>query len=312
MEQRLLSAFVSVSEHAHFGQAAESLGISQSALSRAVLALEEWAGTRLFVRTSRRVELTPAGVALLPRARQVLLDLEAGRQAAQLASAGFSGRLGIGYMDLATTDFLPALVARFKLRCPDVDVSLSYGWRSRQLADLMDERLDIGFLVGPVVGSRLEVHPVKSYDFVAILPRFHALAERQSIELAELAGNPFVLGVRREWQSLWDRLEALCADRGFLPDVVQEAPNRDVIFGYVAAGLGVTVFPDTARSVLRPDLVAVPVADVSPGLEVVAACRRRPTPLVARFLDELRAYCNDASGATNVPPRAIDPAGGTS
>lgn len=290
MDQRLLGAFVSVCEHGHFGQAAESLGMSHSALSRAIRTLEQWAGTRLLERTSRRVEPTAAGAALLPRARQLLHDLEAGRQAVRLAAAGRAGRLTVGYMDLAITDFLPALVTRFKQRYPDVDVALAYGWSARQHSELLDGRIDIGFLIGPIPGSGLEVEAVRSYGFVVILPRSHPLAGRAAIGLDELADSPFVLGLRQEWQSLWDRLQALCADQGFLPDVVQEAPSRDAIFGYVAAGLGISVYPDTARNVLRPDLVAVPLADVERGLDVVAAWRRRPAPLVARFVEELRAY----------------------
>ena len=97
IELRQLRYFVAVAEELHFGRAAERLHMSQSPLSRAIRELERQLGLVLFVRTTRRVELTPAGVALLARARKALAEVELAIDDARRAAAPEPGVVAIGY-----------------------------------------------------------------------------------------------------------------------------------------------------------------------------------------------------------------------
>src|SRR5688572_6092986 len=97
VELRQLRYFVAVAEELHFGRAAERLHMSQSPLSRAIRELERELGLVLFVRTTRHVELTPAGTALLERARRALAEIDAAVDEARRAAAPEGGMLGVGY-----------------------------------------------------------------------------------------------------------------------------------------------------------------------------------------------------------------------
>src|SRR5689334_20745600 len=119
-----LRYFIAVAEHLHFGRAAKALHLSQPPLSRAIRALEERLGVSLFVRTRRRVELTPEGARLLEEARRVLAQL--GRVGAELRgmAAGERGRLRIGFVSLADYGVLPGLLKAFKAARPGVALAL--------------------------------------------------------------------------------------------------------------------------------------------------------------------------------------------
>src|ERR1700690_2353913 len=110
MELRHLRYFVAVAEELHFGRAAARLRIAQPPLSQQIRSLEQELGVALFTRTTRRVELTPAGRALLPEARQALEQAARAALTAQRASRGEIGRLAIGFVPSADLDLLPRVL----------------------------------------------------------------------------------------------------------------------------------------------------------------------------------------------------------
>src|SRR5919202_503074 len=114
MELRHLRYFIAVAEELHFSRAAERLQIAQPPLSQQIRALEEELGVQLFERTKRRVQLTEAGQVFLEETRQVLTQLEQAVRAAQRASRGEIGRLGVGVNTSATHSFLPEILRVFR------------------------------------------------------------------------------------------------------------------------------------------------------------------------------------------------------
>ena len=288
LDIRALRAFVEVADVGHFGQAADNLNVSPSALSRSVKALEEWSGVVLLVRTARCAELTTAGQSLLPLARTWLDYMLLFREAATLAASGRRGVLKIGFMDVAIADFLPGAVARYRRDNPDVEIRLIYGWREQQRAALLKGGLDVAFTVGRLTCQGIASSLHKTYRLMLVAPSDHPLAGREDVCLAELSDQPFVFGVRSEWQSLREIVDRLCAEAGFQTRVVEEVPGRDALFGFVAAGLGITLYADIEALVLRPGLCAIPLTDRGAELEVHLSHRRNPPPMVARVVANLR------------------------
>src|ERR1700761_5855229 len=124
MELRHLRYFMAVAEELHFGRAAQRLHIQQPPLSRQIQMLEEELGFPLFERSRRRVELTPAGNALLGRVRQVFDALDAAIHDARSASEGESGRLVIGFPSSLAYSGLTELLRAFRTRYPAVELVL--------------------------------------------------------------------------------------------------------------------------------------------------------------------------------------------
>jgi DNA-binding transcriptional LysR family regulator len=98
LDLRLLRSFVAVAEELHFGHAARRLYMSQPALSVQIRKLEQLVGVQLLRRTSRRVELTPAGAVLLEEARRVLVSAERAFEATRRAASGAGGRFVVGFV----------------------------------------------------------------------------------------------------------------------------------------------------------------------------------------------------------------------
>jgi DNA-binding transcriptional LysR family regulator len=290
IEHRHIRAFVAVADERHFGHAAERLHQSQPALSRTINALEHAVGVPLLRRTTRRVELTPAGDAFLRRAQSLMAGLADAVDEAHRAAAGLSGTLTIAYMDFAILGVLPDMVARFRKQHPDIMVELRYSWTERQKAELLAGEIDVGFMIGPFHAEGVRTQSVDHQNFVAVLPEQHPLATAESLRLEELAGEPFVFGGQAEWAPLRETVFGMCNAAGFAPNIVQEAHSRDGIFGFVAAGLGITIYTDVARNGPRCGVVIRPLTNAPARVDVIAAWRALPcSPLRERFLAFLGA-----------------------
>ena len=155
VELRHLRSFFAVAEELHFGRAAARLHISQPPLSQQIRRLEDELGARLFRRTKRRVELTPAGSAFLTEARQTLAQAERTVRAAQRAERGEQGELAVGYVTSATYGPLPDVIRRFRQRFPDVELRLQNLRSVEQRQALVDRRIDVGFVRLPVTDPRI-------------------------------------------------------------------------------------------------------------------------------------------------------------
>ncbi len=289
MELRHLRYFVAVAEELHFGRAAENLHIAQPPLSQQIQQLERELGFPLFLRAHRRVTLTAAGEVFLQDIRRCLGGIGQAVEAARRADRGETGRLAVGFSTSATFEFLPALLSRFRAACPDVELALYEMSAAEQIKALGDKRLDVGLARPSIAGAGLAVETVLWEPLVAALPEGHPLAARDVIALADLAGEPFVLSPGDPEPSYAAAVTALCAGAGFIPRVVQEAREMPTILSLVAAGLGVSLAPASARNLRRTGLVYRPLSDANARMGLVVAFRRQdPPPTLARFLEAAR------------------------
>ena len=313
MEIRQLQYFVAVAQTRHFGRAAERLHMAQSPLSQAIRQLEAQVGATLFDRTTRRVELTAAGAALLRDAERILESIEAAQTRVRLVGAGSAGLLRVGATGLAAyrqlpqlariaARELPALVLRFE---PDL-------LTPAQERALEEDRIDLAVLRPPLRSTGLASRLITRERLVVAVPQSHRLAGDEPVRLAELRDEDFVgYGVP---DSVVDgAVTRACLTAGFLPRRVQQAAQTSILLTLVAAGLGVAVLPESALALRVDGVRLVPVAD-DVCIDLALAWRREdPSPALARLLRAL-----EANGFTTAdvdlppPPAQLDaPLGGT-
>src|SRR3954467_13372190 len=156
-EMRLLRYFVTVAEERHFGRAAERLHIAQPPLSQQIQKLERQLGVALIDRSRRPIELTDDGDALLPEGRLALIHGERAFAAARRAATGQLGHLHIGALQAAVDGVLSYVMRAHRREYPDVKLERPELDTAEQVARLVEHRIDVGFLRGPVDDPSLTV-----------------------------------------------------------------------------------------------------------------------------------------------------------
>ena len=292
MELRHLRYFQAVAEELHVGRAAQRLHMAQPPLSRQIQALEAELGLTLFERTRRGVTLTAAGAAYLERVRDVFAAVDRAAAAARRAAVGELGRLAIGYVSSLAYVGLAELLRAFREAWPHVEVIVREGPPQEQLDALIEGRLDVGFVRGPVVEGGLVAEIARREPLVVALPPRHPLARRARVELGDLAGEPMLTFARARSPGFFDHVMGLCRAAGFTPKIVQEAPLIDLV-SLVSAGFGVALVPQSLQRVVRRGMVVRPLVG-APRADLMMVRRADDqTPALQRFLEvarkELRA-----------------------
>jgi DNA-binding transcriptional LysR family regulator len=271
---RNLRYFVAVAEELHFTRAAERLHVSQPALSKQIRQLERELAFKLFRRDRRRVELTRAGEALLPAARQLLSAWETSlSEAARLASE--EGKvLRVGFQTSVGGSLYQEITARFAERRPDWQLALRLHEWSDPSGGLLDESADVAFLWLPTgAEDRIEVRPLRSERRFVALPAGHRLVRRRSLRMTDLLDEAFVAlpeaaGPLRDYWLALDRREGRPVRIG------AEAGTPDETFEAVAAGQAVVLLAEGNTTVYaRPGIVYRLVVDLEP-CQLAVAWRR--------------------------------------
>ena len=277
VDLRKLRYFEAVARHLHFGRAAAELHIAQPALSRQIRGLENELHAELFVRDRRGTELTDAGHQLLAEAVPLLRAAEALRRRVALAARG-RDRFVVAFMPgLIVTEPVRQLIAAHPGLTVDV---LRTSWLE-QAEVLHDGRADVGYLRLPVDQRGLTVVPLFSEPRVAVVPRSHRLAGKESIGIAELAGEHLLQhpDVVPEWRDI--------ASESRTPGPPSSTPAVVAVeekLEHVAAGRGVVVLPlSTARFYTRPDLSYVRVDDIPDNRVCLGWAASHHSSLVTEF-----------------------------
>jgi DNA-binding transcriptional LysR family regulator len=274
MNLRRLEAFVAVARERSFTQAALRLHVSQSAVSQQVMALEGELDARLFDRSRRRVELTPAGAALYEHAERVLAEADRARRSVAAAQGAIAGELEVAASLTTAAYLLPHALASLVAAHPDVLVRMRVENTEEVVHAVRAGEADVGFVEADIGAEGIRVEPLASDELVVIVHSGHRLAGRDEVTLADLAAEPFV--ARELGSGTREAAEAALAAAGLEPGalrVVAEVSGIDAIKGTVEAGLGLAIVSAlTIRKELRlGTLAALPVA----GLEL-----RRPLSAV--------------------------------
>ncbi|WP_328997308.1 LysR family transcriptional regulator [Kribbella sp. NBC_00709] len=273
MELRHLRYFVAVAEERHFGRAAARLHIAQPPLSQQIRQLESELGLQLLRRTTRRVDLTPAGEAYLLRARQIIAAVSSAAGEAQRVAAGLQGRLVIGCVGSATYSLLPQLVRTLREELPDVEVAVQGEMLAPdQARALVEGRIDLGLLRPPVDEESLQVRVLRSDRLIVAVPDGHRLAERSRLRLKDLAGEDFVIHAGSGRSVMHDTVVARCRGAGFEPRIRHEVAETSTLVTFVAAGLGIAVVPAPVAELMVPGVAYLPLTGQA-AVDLAAATR---------------------------------------
>lgn len=234
-----LRVFVGVAEHGGFSRAATALRISQPAVSKTVQELEREVGLVLFDRAGRTPRLTDAGEALVARARE-LFGVERLAEEDLAALRGLErGILRVGASTTVATYFLPPMLARFHTRHPSVKLRVLSANTRAVARRLLEGRLDIALVEGPVTHARIAVVPWREDELVVIAPAAHRLVRKRRVSATDLAEEPFIL--REPGSGTREVAEAALAKHGVHPSAAMQLGSTEAIKQAVAAGLGLAV-----------------------------------------------------------------------
>jgi DNA-binding transcriptional LysR family regulator len=287
MDLKQLRYFDAVAETCHFSQAAERLHVAQPALSQAIRRLEAELGVLLFTRTTRQVQLTPAGEFFHRETRRILGDLDATVLGAQSIAHGRRGLLRVGFTGTSAFTQLARLSRMLRTALPGVVLEVQADLLTpAQVERLLDGRLDLGVLRGPVVEPGIETRTLTHEPLVVALPADHRLVPKQTVDVGDLAAEEFV-GYADARSVVNEAVISTCRRAGFSPTVTHQAPGTAALLALVAANLGVALVPESVRSM---QLTGVEFRDVLDPTTIdlsLAWPAGHTSPLVSAALDVL-------------------------
>jgi DNA-binding transcriptional LysR family regulator len=286
MELRQLSHFLAVADERHFTRAAARVHLTQSSLSSSIRALERELGSDLFVRSTRQVELTEAGRALLPAARRTVSAAEDGRDAVAAVRGLVRGHLAIGAIQALGPVNLPALLARFRRRHPAVTLRVRHEDVASLVRRTADGELDLGIVdlpLGPQ-GNRVRSRPIGAESLRLAVAGADPIAHRSRIRLIDLADHDFI--EYRPDSSLRASIDHACEEAGLQRRIICEVDTILDLVDLVALGVGVSLLPPAAIDMSRGRAVGI-VTDPSIRRELllVTPLDREPSPAGAAFLE---------------------------
>jgi DNA-binding transcriptional LysR family regulator len=259
-ELRDLECFMEIVEHRNFGRAADALGIAQPVLSRRIARLERDLGMPLFSRAQRQIDLTAGGRIFAREATAVLARAAIAGRVLREASQGTRGNLSVGTRSSSRYVVILEAVRRLRTEYPGIAISLHDLPPSIGLHAVRKGELDLTVVRGPVTLDR-ELHSegLRTEPLVVALPDGHPRARASVISVGDLSEEPFVEIASDRALGYKDLVRGMCADAGFVPNVVQEADTLTSLAMCVAAGIGIALMHDASRELPISGIVYRPL-----------------------------------------------------
>ncbi|MFC8227239.1 LysR family transcriptional regulator [Streptomyces sp. NPDC057287] len=313
-----------VAEHGSFSGAAAALRLTPSAVSQHMAAMERSLGAQVVTRSTRGVTLTQAGRIMVGAAESVAAELAQARREVERLSTG-RVQLTVATFTSGGRHLLPGALSQLTATHPGAVLHVREGEPENTLPLVRQGSVDIALAyhfdgplpVGPGPSSSLQWTPILEDPLHVVMPEGHRLAEHRSLDIAELAAEPWVLGCLKTEAYLRRYAERA----GFEPDVRGTTTDYFFARSLVAAGIGISLIPSIALVPTVPGLRSVPIEPPTPArhIGVAALGRRRDHPYVTTFIDALREQAkhhrqNDVIGAGDRAgrrARALLPAGRT-
>lgn len=307
VDLRTLRYFLAVVENGSITRAARALQMSQPPLSAAISRLESAVGCRLLRRSRTGVEPTAAGEYLALRAGHHLADIEATLQSLRRMADGNEGHLAIAAEPTISAKVVPDVLARFARASPRVEISLAEGHSIDVMELVIDGRADVGLVPTPDIdrlvrgfGHAVSIYEWRTMKLVIALANEYRDAP-DPIDLRELAGEHWLLPRRvSRMPSMQGLLADLWRSLGLGAPEVREVSPLHSALPLVAAGIGVTIVPEIAKSGAPPQIVFREALQELPPLEavIVVAKDRERTSTVDRFI----RLAKEPSGAAETVP----------
>jgi DNA-binding transcriptional LysR family regulator len=300
MADRRLQVFHTVARQLSFTKAAESLHMTQPAVTFQVRQLEEYFNTRLFDRTHNRISLTDAGMRVYEFADRIFELYAEMENAVRDMTGEISGVLIMGASTTIAEYMLPALLGDFKNKYPDVNVHLKVSNSDGIVSMVENNDIDLGVVEAPVLNKNLVVELCRKDRLVAIVPPQHPLADRGKIQLKELLESPYI--EREEGSGTREVIQEYLTGLGMNVNelhVSMELGSPEAVKGAVEAGMGVAIVSEvsTHKELQLGTLVAL---ELDPPLERPYSFVHQKQKFRQRAMDELlefaRSYCLSHQG----------------
>lgn len=311
LSSRELQAVCTISECGSFMAAALTLNVSQSALTRTVQRVEEAIGVELFSRSTRRVDITPAGQEFVDLANRVLSDLSISYENMRSLSAEQRGRIIVSSVMSAAYTQMPTLVASYRRERPHVEIQLREGIHGTVLDDVRSGVADMGITYLDEIPAEFSAFELGHEALHLVMPKNHPLSSKEGIRVEDLSDVDLVsMPKAAHTRKLLDGLASIAGLR--LRHVVT-VHQFATAMQCVRAGVGIALVPGGAVSAaLGVGLVSRPL--VKPRLKriigVLMLKHRASTPAAEAFFSHLQAHWN-ANGPEAPPRRARSPARGS-
>jgi DNA-binding transcriptional LysR family regulator len=287
MELRQLEHFVAVAQECHFTRAAKRLHIAQSGLSASIRSLERELGASLFLRSTRQVQLTPAGQALMGEALRALSASNAAKDAVAAVQGLLRGSLSIGSLQCLHAVHLPALLARFLSAHPGLEIQLRQGGSDELIELVRNGRLDVAFVSRPTRSpDDVVIGALDSEPLVLACAPGHPLANRAQVKLADLTDEQFV-DFPQDWGTR-DLADRVLAAAGVERRVALEVTDVHSLLDLIAFGLGVALVPQSF-SVKTDQVRFIPLDGTVPAWETISVTADPTGAAAAALLREVNA-----------------------
>ncbi|KAB7591304.1 LysR substrate-binding domain-containing protein [Verminephrobacter eiseniae] len=291
IELQKLHYFVTVAQTLNVGKAATLLHISQSPLSRQIIALEERLGTALFSRERKRLQLTDAGRQFLDEAKALIEHAQQLEDRIRDEAQGRTGAMTLGFVEGAIhVGALQTAIKRFLNVAPQARIELKNLRSRQQFEALQFGGIDVGFTYSPPVrSSTLVAEQIADEGFAVAMPRNHPLAQGR-FDPRKLDGEAFIALPEKDSPEARLGLMGACASAGFIPNVRFEAAEPSVVLGLVNAGVGLAIVQQSLGKTPRRGIVLRPLPSSFPmRAQIFRVTRKTVRPLVARFLGSQKA-----------------------
>jgi LysR family hydrogen peroxide-inducible transcriptional activator len=281
MELHQLRYFVAAAECANISRAAQRCNVAQPSLSQQIKKLECSLNVKLFDRIGRGIVITDAGKALLPRARQILSQVN--ETAASLArESGGSGSLAIGAIPTIAPYLLPAALGKLHAMSPACDLSVREDLTENLVRSLLENEIDCALLSTPLEEDGVELEVLGEEELLIAVPASHAVAGEKQITIGALRGEPMIS--LEEVHCLGRQIEGFCSARHWSRRVVCRTTQMLTILEMVAVGVGVSIVPAMTAAADRTGRCRyIPLRPGKPTRQIALAWRRgRSKPAAAR------------------------------
>ena len=290
MDIRQLECFVAVAEELHFRRAGERLGLSQSALSERVSALEHELGARLFFRTTRQVSLTQAGSEFVQDAKRILADIEKSVSNVRHTAESDLRHIRVSGVDEAISMLLPKALIAFRRIDPKVHVQvLEISSSEQHSQELISHRTDVAFVRTPQEDEFISSELIHRQAIVVALADTNPLAGSASLSASDIADQPIVGYPKHARPILHEALWSGFRQIGAQPNIVCEIIDKSTLLQFVAQGLGISLVPAWVVNIAPPDVSFVPYAPCENLIDLYVAFRKSGnSDTVKRFVDTVR------------------------
>lgn len=254
-----LHIFFTVAEQGSFSAAAQALHMTQPAVTMQIQSLEDYFGSKLLIRSTKKLELTEAGRTLLPYARDAIGLMRSTEEAMTAFATKLQGRLQLGASLTIGEYVLPRLLGPFGKQYPQISIELKVMNTAQIIDEIVGHQLNFGLVEAPVHHPDMVSDPVMEDELKLIVPSDHPLTKLERVTMEEVVAYPFVL--REKGSGTRQVMETELLRLGFQPDrldTTMELGSTGAVKSAVEAGLGITIIsPSSVKHERELGLVTV-------------------------------------------------------